>query len=437
MISEAAVIGKLLNDPNEILNISNIVNANSFHEERHKLIFEVIQNLTDNRNEIDSFLIIEKLKSKGLLEQIGGVSYLANLMMEYTTVNIVNHALNVREAEIRRDITLYAKRLTATVSDAKNDTLDILAQTESNLSLIAEKKFIPEIKETSELVNEVVYKLLNNNGIVPSIDTGFAALNEYLQFEAGESLLLAARPSMGKTAFALSLCNNLLQQGKKVLFFSLEMSASQLLQRLISLRTHVPFDNIRKSRLYELQMKLISEEAEIIKRLNLIIDETPNIYLGDLKNKAKKIHARSNLDLIVIDYLQLIKPPKAESREREISLISSQIKGLAKELGIPIISLAQLNRGVEQRIDKTPMLSDLRESGSLENDADVVLLLNRLHFYGIETYDNMMPTKDTAQLHIAKNRNGKTGELILKFNSQYTHFTDMPTNFELPDDKKI
>lgn len=430
MISEAAVIGKLLNEPNDILNISNIINANSFHEERHKLIFEVIQNLTDNSNEVDSFLIIEKLKSKGLLEQIGGVSYLANLMMEYTTVNIINHALNIRESEIRRDITLYAKRLIATVSDVKNDTLDILSKSESSLSLISEKKFIPEIKDTGKLVDEIVYKLINNNGIVSSFDTGFNVLNEYVNLEAGDSVILAARPSIGKTAFALSLCNNLLEQGKKILFFSLEMSAHQLLQRLISIRSSVPLQNIRQSRLYDYQIKLITEEAEIIKTLNLIIDETPTIYIGDLKNKAKKLHKRSKLDLIVIDYLQLIKPPKAESREREISLISSQIKGLAKELGIPIISLAQLNRGVEQRIDKTPMLSDLRESGSLEQDADVVWLLNRLEYYGIETYDNMMPTKDTATLNVAKNRNGSTGEVKLLFKKENTLFYEKPPEIQ-------
>jgi replicative DNA helicase len=428
--AEAAVIGAILVSHRHISRAIELLEPDSFYNPRNKQIFESIQKLFEKNLGIDIVTVSEHLSSRGLLENVGGAFYISELANNVANAaNFEDYAKIVIEKYIKRSLIEASENI---IRDSRNDSTDALEEidkAESRIFSIAEKRIkknYATLKTLSKETYDIIKKLMKGDLMTQCVPSGYVELDHLLSggMHNSDLIIIAARPSMGKTALALSIARNSAMKGSPVAFFSLEMSSNQLVTRLISAEAHVDQSKINKGFISHDEDRQIVEALGILADLPITVDDSASLTIMELRAKARRLKAENKIKLIIIDYLQLINSPKSESREREISMISRSLKQMAKELDIPVVALAQLNRLVENRPDKRPVLSDLRESGSIEQDADVVMFVNRPEYYKIKFFDKEQkyPTDGMAEIIIGKQRNGPTGTVRLVFVKQFARF---------------
>ncbi|MCX7879876.1 MAG: replicative DNA helicase [Ignavibacteria bacterium] len=415
--AEMAVLGSMLLDNAAIIRAVELLSKESFYIQKNQLIFETIVAMFEKGTQVDILTLTEELKKKGQFETIGGEQYLTDLLSIVPTAeNVEYYGKIVQEKYIKRALISTAGKIIFNCFDDSGDALEEVDNAEKMIFEIAERRFAKNYLNIKKLIfgaiDSLTHLIESDKKGITGVPTGFIDMDRYLGgFQKSDLIIIAARPSVGKTAFALSIARTVaVDYNIPVGFFSLEMSAQQLTMRLISSQTGINNHKIRTGNINRKELKTIIDKITKLSNAPLYIDDSPRINLLELRAKARRMKTEHKVGLIFVDYLQLIDPPKAESREREISIISRTLKQIAKELDIPIVALSQLNRSVETRANKRPQLSDLRESGSIEQDADVVLFIYRPEIYDIKIWsDTKEPTEGTAEIIIGKQRNGPTG----------------------------
>jgi len=438
--AEVQVLGAMMLEKASISIVFGILHPDSFYSEAHRLIFEGIRKLYERNAPVDLLTLTEALRSSGNLEAVGGTYYLTEMTIKTpTAANVEFHARIVQEKYLKRLLIKTSGEILVSAYDDSTDALDTIDTAESKIFAIAEQRLTKSyqpIKKLARDTYQIIERLSNRDtGGLTGLQTGLLDLDKILGgFQESDLIILAGRPSMGKTAFALALARNTAMEFHNPIgFFSIEMSSVQLVMRLLSTESGIDQQKIRTGKISAEDNKKIVKALGKLSDSPIYIDDSPSLSILELRAKARRLKAEHNIKMIVVDYLQLVNPPKAESREREISLISQNLKQIAKELSIPVLALAQLNRQIDTRVNKRPMLSDLRESGSIEQDADVVMFINRPEVYKVEHYDDeaKTPTANTAEIIIGKQRNGPVGEVRLAFNKESGKFSNL-TTFETP-----
>jgi len=402
-----------------------------FYHPKHKKIFRAIKTLFTKSEPIDLVTVVEQLKKQNDLQDVE-YTYLGVLTDQIaTSTNIENHVLLLKQKTISRELIEKCQITINKAYDPTIDPLELLSETEKQISRIADNNIKRDFINASTLMIKSLDEIQNaQNGNAIGINSGLQAFDELTSgFSNTDLIIVAARPGMGKTAFALTVARNAAVDFKKrVGVISLEMSATQLGKRLISIQSGISNENIKNGSLNENMWKSVTDSADVIGDANIWIDDTAGTTIFEIKAKSRKLKQKYHIDLIIIDYLQLINATeKGLNREQQVSKISRTCKEIAKELNIPIILLSQLSRAVENRDNKRPLLSDLRESGAIEQDADQVIFIYRPEYYGITKSAEGTPLNNLAEIILAKNRNGKTDFVITKFIPHLTKFENINT----------
>ncbi len=431
---EQAVLGAMIIEPEAVPKALEVLKPECFYDKKHRIIFEAMIRLFEANETIDNVSLFEELRKENKLDSAGGAAYLAQLSQNITSAaNVDYHARVILEKWILRKLISTSIDIAGRAFRASEDVFDILDAAETEIFQITQSGLKESFKSMKKAVGEVIEQIEaihSNQKFSFAVPTGYLQLDDMLGgFQKSDLIIIAARPSMGKTAFALSIARNAaVDHNVPIAIFSLEMSTNQLVTRLISAEARINAHSIRTGKFKAQDGSRISRTAYKLKEAPIFIDDTPAQTVLEIRAKARRLKAEKNIGLIIIDYLQLMNSSiRLESREREISHISRSLKALAKELNIPVIALSQLNRAVEQRHDKRPQLSDLRESGSIEQDADVVIFLNRPEFYGITTDSDGNSTEGIAEIIIGKQRNGPIGEIKLFFLKEFAKFENLDT----------
>ncbi len=427
---EKLVIGALLIDPQTVTKGINTIKEDIFYVKAHRIIFHTIVELFKANEPIDNVTVLSELRRTGQLEEIGGAVYLAELTQEISSAaNFEYHARIVLERSILRELIGISHEIASTAYEAREDALAILENAEKKIFEITEKhitkSYVP-LKDAVNSLMEYIDTIHSNEGQRKAVPTGYYDLDDKLGgFQKSDLVILAARPSMGKTAFALNLATQAAEH-VPVGVFSLEMSMQQLVMRILCSEAELNAFQVRTGKLPLKESYKLSSSAARLVKLPIYIDDSPAQTILEIRAKTRRMVKEKGVGFIIIDYLQLMhSADKNESREREISHISRSLKALAKELDIPILALAQLNREVEKRVDKTPQLSDLRESGSIEQDADIVMFIHRPEYYTRNKAgggESQSEGPGIAEIVIAKHRNGPTGTVELVFIEEYAKF---------------
>jgi replicative DNA helicase len=426
---EMAVLGAMMIEKEAVPKAMELLTPESFYYPAHSTIFNAMISLFNTQIPIDTVTLYEELKKSGKIEEVGGAVYLSQLSQNISSAaNIEYHAKIVVEKQILRSLITASHEIAKTAYDGADDAFDILDFAEKKIFEITEEHLKQSYQGMERAVRdaleyiEAIHSKTNQQFSVP---TGFYELDNMLGgFQKSDLIIIAARPSVGKTAFALSLARNAAIDYKvPVAVFSLEMATIQLVIRLLCAEGRLNAHLVRTGKLPSDEGIKLSKNAHKLIEAPLYIDDTPAQTILEIRAKARRLKTEKNIGMVIIDYLQLMQgPSNSESREREISHISRSLKALAKELNIPIIALAQLNRSVEARTDKKPQLSDLRESGSIEQDADVVIFLNRPEVHGIKVDSDGNSMEGVAEIVIGKQRNGPVGDVKLRFIKEYARF---------------
>lgn len=426
--AEQAVIGAMLMDREAVLTASEIISGEDFYQSAYGVVFEAIIELFNEGKPVDLITLQNRLKEKDVPAEISSLEFARDLLSAVqTSANVKYYADIVSEKAMLRRLIKLNEEIENMCYLGKEPLEAVLETTEKKVFELVQKRntgdFVP-IKDVVMNALERIEKASKNSGNVTGIPTGFLDLDYKMSgLQPSDLILVAARPSMGKTAFVLNIAQHVAFKVKKTTaIFSLEMSKEQLVNRLFSLESQVDSQSLRTGNLKDSDWEKLIESAGIIGQSDLIIDDTPGISISELRSKCRKYKLEHNLELIIIDYLQLMTGRvggRSESRQQEISEISRALKGLARELNVPVIALSQLSRAVEQRPEHRPMLSDLRESGAIEQDADVVMFIYRDDYYNKDT-----ELKNIAEIIIAKQRNGSIGTVNLTWLPNYTKFAN-------------
>jgi replicative DNA helicase len=437
--AEAAVLGSMMLDRQAIAKAIDILEPDSFYSPANQKVFETIIRMFDSGISVDIITLSNELNKEGALDFVGGAYYLTEINSKTpTAANVEYHAWIVQEKALKRQLIEAAGKILTSAYDESNDALEEIDLAEAEIFKIAEKRFrrgYEHIKKVAHETLDLITKLAERDSQgLTGVASGFKELDDMLGgFQKSDLIIIAARPSMGKTALALSMARNTaVEYNEPVAFFSIEMAAQQLVIRLLSAESKINQQKIRTGMVNQNDMPKIVKSLGILSDAPMIIDDSPMLTIMELRAKCRRLKAEHGIKLIFIDYLQLMNSPKAESREREISMISQSLKSIAKELNLPVVAMAQLNRSIEARKDRRPMLSDLRESGSIEQDADVVMFVNRPEVYNEATYEDGTPTEGTAEIIIGKQRNGPIGSLKLAFQKDYARFENLAYQYEEP-----
>lgn len=429
--AEVAVLGAMLVDKDAVSKVFEVLDAECFYHDRHQTIFKAMIAMFERGITIDLVTLNNELSRAGDLERVGGMFALTDISARtVTAANVEHHARIVLERYLKRHLIKVAGEIIADCYDETTDALDEVDRAEQRIFDVAEKRLRRSYAGMKKLTKDAIEKIFalasgEGDGIT-GVPTGFAQLDQLLSgLQPSDLIILAARPSMGKTAFALSIAREAARRGKSVGMFSLEMSAQQLVLRLISADAEIGLQSLRSGRLTQKEMHDIVSRIDKLMNAQIYIDDSAAISPVEFRAKCRRMKIEHKVDLVIVDYLQLMHAPKAESREREISMISHTLKQVAKELNIPVLALSQLNRTLEQRADKRPMLSDLRESGSIEQDADVVMFVHRPEHYKQATFEDGRSTENIAEIIVGKQRNGPTGDVRLYFQKEHASFHDM------------
>jgi replicative DNA helicase len=422
--AEIAVLGSMLIDEDAIARTIELLDESCFYKDAHKKIFSIVVTLYDKNKAIDLVTVIEALKKQGILDEIGGPSYVTSLTTAVpTAANVGHYAKIVKEKTLLRDLINTATQIVTESYDHQGDVDHLLDKAERLIFDITsdkvETKFVP-LKEIIKDSIEIIDNLYQRKENVTGLATGLHDLDVLTAgLQASDLIIIAGRPSMGKSALVASMTEHIGVVGRvPVAFFSLEMSKEQLVQRMLCSHARVDAHKVRTGFLSQSDWPRLTNAAGKLSEAPIFIDDTPSITVLELRAKARRLKSQHNIKLVIVDYLQLMQgPPRSENRQQEISEISRSLKALARELSVPVIAVSQLSRAVEQRADRRPQLSDLRESGAIEQDADLVGLLLREEYYN-PTEEN----KGVAELIIAKQRNGPVGTIKLTFVSEYARF---------------
>ena len=425
--AEQSVIGSMIMSRDAIVEASEIITGADFYQQQYGIVFEAMIELHDEGKAVDLITLQERLKEKDLPPEISSMEFVRDLLSAVpTSANVKYYAEIVAEKSMLRKLIKTTEEITNACYLGKEKTQDILEVTEKKIFDLVQNRgseeFVP-IRQVVLNAIEKIEKASRSQGSVTGIPTGFIDLDYKMSgFQPSDLILVAARPSMGKTAFVLNIAQYMVfHNDVTAAIFSLEMSKEQLVNRLLALESKVDSQNIRTGNLEDEEWAKLIEGANIIGKSNLIIDDKPGISISELRSKCRKYKMEHNLGVIFIDYLQLMTGSgRSESRQQEISEISRSLKALARELNVPVVALSQLSRAVEQRPDHRPMLSDLRESGAIEQDADVVMFIYRDDYYNKDSEN-----KNIAEIIIAKQRNGPIGTVNLVWLPNYTKFVNM------------
>ena len=434
--AEQSVVGAMLMDKDAILAASEIICGDDFYQNAYGVIFDSMVELFNEGKPVDLITLQERLKEKEVPPEISSLEFVRDLVAAVpTSANVRYYAQIVSDKAVMRKLIKMNDEL-SNICYAGNEPLEsVLEKTEKSVFQLLQNRNAGEYVPIKQIVMnalEKVEKASKSKGTVTGIPTGFIDLDYKLSgLQPSDLVLVAARPSMGKTAFVLNIAQYVaFKKDKCTAIFSLEMSKEQLVNRLFSLESQVDAQALRTGNMKDSDWEKLIEAAGIIGQSNLIIDDTPSISISELRSKCRKYKMEHGLDLIIIDYLQLMSGSvggRSESRQQEISDISRSLKALARELNVPVIALSQLSRAVEQRPDKRPMLSDLRESGAIEQDADVVMFIYRDEYYNKDS-----EYKKQAEIIIAKQRNGPVGTVHLAWLGEYTKFANLSRQENTP-----
>ncbi len=435
--AEQSVLGAMLIEKEAIPKVMEILRDTDFYREAHRVIFNAMLELYNKNEAVDMITVTEILKRDNKLEDVGGIAYVTSLAKAVpTAANVTYHASIIEEKSILRQLVSVSTQIASMGYEANDDVKNIIDSAESKILEISNRKKTADFTPINEIVLDSfksIEALMGNKNGLTGLPTGFEDLDNLTSgLHGSDFIILAARPSMGKTAFALNVVQNVaIRAAKKVggapktvAFFSLEMSKEQLVQRMLCAEANIDSQRLRIGELRDEDWAMLINTADTLSSANIYIDDTAGITAMDMRSRARRLKAEHGLDLIVVDYLQLMqgsgKKNNSGDRQQEVSEISRSLKALARELDVPVIALSQLSRSVEARQVKRPMLSDLRESGSLEQDADIVAFLYREDYYNPETEN-----KNITELIIAKHRNGPVDTVNLFFHKQYTKFVGL------------
>ena len=428
MEAEQSVIGSMIMDREAIIVASEIVLGDDFYNKQYGVVFDTMVELNDEGKPVDLVTLQDRLKEKDVPPEVSSLEFIRDLITAVpTSANIKHYANIVAEKATLRRLIRINEEIANTCYVGKESLEDILSDTEKRIFDLVQRRntgeFVP-IRQIVMNAMDSIEKASHNKGNVTGVATGFLDLDyRTAGMQPSDLILVAARPSMGKTAFVLNIAQYVaFKQAKTVAIFSLEMSKEQLVNRLFSMESKVDSQHLRTGNLSDVEWEKLIESAGAIGKSNLIIDDTPGISISELRSKCRKYKLEHNLEMIIIDYLQLMSGSgrSTDSRQQEISDISRSLKALARELHVPVIALSQLSRAVEQRPDHRPMLSDLRESGAMEQDADVVMFIYRDDYYNKDT-----EKKGIAEIIIAKQRNGPIGTVELVWLPDFTKFANL------------
>ena len=432
--AEQSVIGSMIMDREAIVTASELITGEDFYNKQYGILFETMIELNDEGSPVDLVTLQNRLREKDVPPEVSSLEFVRDLITAVpTSANIKYYATIVSEKSVLRKLIRLNEEIANTCYAGKENLEFILEDTEKRVFQLVQKRsngeFVP-IRQVVMNAMDKIEKAAKNKGSVTGIATGFTDLDyRTAGMQPSDLVLIAARPSMGKTAFALNIAQHVaFKQNRTVAIFSLEMSKEQLVNRMFSLESNVDAQKLRTGQLNDQEWERLIESAGIIGKSNLIIDDTPGISVSELRSKCRKYKLEHNLSMIIIDYLQLMTGSgRADSRQQEISDISRSLKAVARELSVPVLALSQLSRAVEQRPDHRPMLSDLRESGAIEQDADVVMFIYRDDYYNHDT-----DKKGVSEIIIAKQRNGPIGTVELAWLPEYTKFANLerPRNQE-------
>ncbi|HAU5415422.1 TPA: replicative DNA helicase [Clostridioides difficile] len=424
--SEQSILGSILLDKDAIITVTETIKPDDFYKEAHKIIYECMITLSNKGEPIDLITLTEELRKQGHLNDIGGISYITSLStIVPTTSNVKYYADIVKEKSVLRKLIKASNEIINLGYSGATKIEDVLEQAEKSIFDISQEKTSDDFKSINLVLMDaydMIEKLYTNKSDVTGITTGFKDLNKKINgLQRTDLILIAARPAMGKTAFSLNLVQNAALKGDaSVAVFSLEMSKEQLVQRMLSSQSSVELKKIKTGTLNDNDWPRIIDAMAVLSDAKIHIDDTPGIKISELRSKCRKLKIEKGLDLVLIDYLQLMEDEgNNESRQQEISKISRSLKILAKELNCPVVALSQLSRAPEQRADHRPMLSDLRESGAIEQDADIVMFLYRDEYYHADS-----ESKNIGEVIIAKNRHGETGSVELVWLGEVQRFGD-------------
>ena len=431
---EEAVLGAMMLEQNALTSVIELLKPESFYKEAHHHIYQAITNLFNRQQPIDILTVTNELKTLGFLDIVGGPYYVTKLTNRIaSSANIEFHARIIQEKYIQRELIRIGSEIVRDSFEESSDVLQLLDNAEKNLFTIAEQNLRRSYSDMYSILKDALKNIeiaKNSQSHLNGVPTGFSELDRQTGgWQKSDLIIIASRPGMGKTSFILSMARNMaIDYKKSIAIFSLEMSAVQLVTRLISAESGLPAEKLRRGDISDNEWSLLNSKIKTFEDTPIFIDDTPQLSIFELRAKARRLKQTNNISILFIDYLQLMTTTNESrgNRQEEISNISRSLKGLAKELDIPIVALSQLSRAVESRTtNKRPILSDLRESGAIEQDADLVLFIYRPEYYKIDEDDKGISTHGLAEINIAKHRNGPLADMNLKFISQFARFVDI------------
>lgn len=433
---EQAVLGALMVEKQAVLDIQGLLVPESFYDDRHQIIYQAILELSSRIEPIDIYTVANQLTRNGELDMVGGASYLAALTQKVgSAAHIDFHAKIVAQKYVQRLLITASTEIQERSFDADKDVTELLDFAEGEIFKIAEGNIKRDVQRSRDIVTKALQMIeeagKKEDGL-SGVPSGFTDLDRLtLGWQRSDLVIIAARPSMGKTAFVLTLARNIaVDYNKAVAFFSLEMSSVQLMSRLIIGESGIDSNSIKSGRLSPDQWKHLEVSVKPLSAAQLFIDDTPALSIFEFRSKVRRLKAQHDIEIVVIDYLQLmtagdVDGNKGGNREQEVAMISRSLKAIAKELNVPILALSQLSRNVESRGgSKRPQLSDLRESGAIEQDADIVAFIHRPEYYGLTMDEDGTPTAGLAEIIVAKHRNGAVDTVKLRFRSEQAKFVD-------------
>ena len=433
---EEAVLGALMLERDSIIAVQEYITSDTFYTEEHRLIYKAIESLSAELKPIDLYTVTERLKVRKELKKVGGAAYLAQLTQKVgSAANVEFHAKIIAQKYVQRELIRSATEIQRRSYDEDQDVTDLIGFAEGEIFKVAEghvKRSVQNAKDILAKALAQIEEASKNSSAFNGVQSGFMALDRVtMGWQPSDLIIIAARPSMGKTAFVLSMARNMaIEYQQPVAFFSLEMSAVQLMMRLIVAETGLYSNDIKSGKLTPEQWRHLESATKPLGTAPLFIDDTPALSVFEFRSKARRLKIHNDIKIIVIDYLQLMTGSQDTkgngNREQEVAFISRTLKAIAKELNVPMIALSQLSRATEQRGgSKRPQLSDLRESGAIEQDADIVAFIHRPEYYGMNTDENGMPTAGLAEIILAKHRNGAVCDVKLRFLKDQARFADM------------
>jgi replicative DNA helicase len=440
---EEAILGALMLEKDSIIAVQDVLNANAFYKETHQIIFKAIEDLSNSLNPIDLFTVTEKLKQNGQLKVVGGASFLAGLTQKVgSAAHVEYHSKIVAQKYVQRELIRASTEIQRRSYDESVDVTELIDFAEGEIFGVSEGHVQRTVQDSASILArtmEAIEEASKNEGAFSGVPSGFVGIDRVtLGWQASDLVIIAARPAMGKTAFTLSMARNMaIDHAVPVAFFSLEMSATQLMMRLIVAESGLDSKSVKSGQLSPEQWRHLEQSIKPFQNAPLYIDDTPALSINEFRSKSRRLRSHNNVGLIIIDYIQLMtgSGDNRGNREQEVASISRTLKAIAKELNVPIIALSQLNRASELRGgSKKPQLSDLRESGAIEQDADIVAFIHRPDYYGLKVDENNMPLPaGLTEFIIAKHRNGATDTIRLKFRKEQARFLDMEDDFDMAD----